>query len=84
MDREMKIDDKRPEKVLVRDEAKVSRLLAQAAQAAVAAGVPPEAFTNAAWQAYLRASPGLVERLAEMQLDAMLEEMRSAGRLAKA
>jgi hypothetical protein len=37
-----------------------------------------------AWQAYLRASPGLAEHLAEMQFDAALEDLRSTGRLAKA
>jgi len=60
------------------------RLLGEAAELAVKAGIPPEAFTASAWQAYLRASPGLAEHLAEMQFDAALEEMRNNGRLAKA
>ena len=60
------------------------RLLAQAAELAASAGLPPEAFAAAAWQAYLRASPGLAEQMAEMQFAAALEELRSNGRLAKA
>ena len=60
------------------------RLLSQAAEIAAKAGIPPEAFAAAAWQAYLRASPGLAEHLAEMQFDAALEDLRSTGRLAKA
>jgi len=60
------------------------RLLAQAAELAASAGLPPEAFAAAAWQAYLRASPGLAEYMAEMQFAAALEELRSNGRLAKA
>jgi hypothetical protein len=64
-------------------QARLSRLLARAAQVAAAAGASPEAFVNAAWQAFLHASPGLAERLVDMQLDAMVEELRSSGRLAK-
>jgi hypothetical protein len=60
------------------------RLLAQAAELAASAGLAPEAFAAAAWQAYLRASPGLAEYMAEMQFTAALEELRSNGRLAKA
>jgi hypothetical protein len=60
------------------------RLLAQAAEVAAAAGIPPEAFTAAAWQSYLRAAPDYVERLAEVQFTAALEELRNSGRLAKA
>ena len=63
---------------------KMNQLLTQAAQVAAAAGVPPEAFAGLAWQAYLRASPELAERMAEAQFDAALEEMRNSGRLAKA
>lgn len=59
-------------------------LLAQAARIAAGAGMPPDAFGAAAWQAYLAASPGLAERLAEMQFDAALEELRRSGGLAKA
>ncbi len=84
MDPEATNADKRGENSVERSQVKVFRLLAQAARIAAAGGVPPEAFTNAAWQAYLNASPGLAERLAELQLDAMLEQMRSSGRLAKA
>lgn len=60
------------------------RLLGQAAEVAVGAGLPPEAFAAAAWQAFLRASPGLAERMAEAQLEAALEELRTNGRLGKA
>ena len=60
------------------------RLLAQAAELAANMGVPPESFTTAAWQAYLQASPLLAEHLAQLRFNEMLEEMRSAGRLAKA
>ena len=60
------------------------RLLTQAAEVAAKAGLPPEAFMASDWQAYLRASPGLAEHLAEMQFDAALEDLRSTGRLAKA
>ena len=63
---------------------KMQKLLAQAAQLAANAGLPPEAFANIAWQAYLRSIPGLVERLAEAQLEADIEQLRSHGRLAKA
>lgn len=60
------------------------RLLAQAADIATKAGIPPEVFAASAWQAYLAASPGLAEHLAEMQFDAALEALRRSGRLAKA
>jgi uncharacterized protein YfaS (alpha-2-macroglobulin family) len=60
------------------------QLLTQAAEVAAKAGIPPEAFMASAWQAYLRASPGLAEHLAEVQFDAALEDLRSTGRLAKA
>lgn len=59
-------------------------LLTQAAELAASAGLPPEAFAASAWQAYLRASPGLAEKMAEMQFAAALEDLRSNGRLAKA
>jgi hypothetical protein len=60
------------------------QLLAQAAQLAGSAGLPPEAFASIAWQAYLRAFPELAERLAEAQFAASLEELRQNGRLGKA
>ena len=84
MDSETKVAGKPAGRKDVKIETKLSRLLAQAARLAVSAEVPPEAFANAAWQAYLRSSPGLAERLADMQFAAMLEELRSSGRLAKA
>jgi hypothetical protein len=58
--------------------------LAKAAEIAAKAGLPPEAFTAAAWQAYLSAAPELAERLAEKQFEAALEELRNSGRMAKA
>jgi hypothetical protein len=58
--------------------------LAKAAEIAAGAGLPPEVFTAAAWQAFLGASPELSERLAERQFEAALEELRSTGRMAKA
>jgi len=62
----------------------VYALLAQAAEIAAKAGLPPEAFAAAAWHAFLGASPGLAEHLAELQFDAALEELRKSGRLARA
>jgi hypothetical protein len=59
-------------------------LLAQAAEIAAKSGLPIEAFTAGAWQAYVNASPGLAEHLEEMQFDAAVEELRKSGRLAKA
>jgi hypothetical protein len=63
---------------------KMQRILAQAARLAESAGLPPEAFASMAWQAYLRAFPELAERLAEAQFEAVLEQLRDSGRLAKA
>jgi hypothetical protein len=60
------------------------RLLTQAAEIAAKAGLQPDAFTAAAWQAYVAASPDLAERLAEKQFEAALEELRTSGRMAKA
>jgi hypothetical protein len=59
-------------------------LLAKAAEIAAKAGLAPDAFTAAAWQSYLTASPELAERLAEKQFEAALEELRNSGRMAKA
>ena len=63
---------------------KMRKLLAQAAQLAADAGLAPEAFAHVAWQAYLGTVPGAAEHLAEAQLDAAIEQLRSRGRLAKA
>jgi hypothetical protein len=63
---------------------KMHRLLEQAAQLAASAGLPPDAFAGFAWQACLRAFPGLAEQMAKARFDAALEELRSSGRLAKA
>ncbi len=59
-------------------------LLSKAAELAAQAGFPPDAFTAAAWQSYVMASPGLAEHIAEMQFEAALEEWRKSGRMAKA
>jgi hypothetical protein len=63
---------------------KMHRLLDQAAQLAAGAGLPPDAFAGLAWQACLRAFPGLAEQMANARFDAALEELRNSGRLAKA
>ena len=60
------------------------RLLTKAAELAAQAGLPPDAFAAAAWQAFLRAAPAVAEQMAEAQFSAALEELRSSGRLAKA
>jgi len=57
--------------------------LRQAAEVAAQAGMPPDAFTAAAWEAYMLASPEVAERLAEMQFEAALEELRESGKMAK-
>ncbi len=63
---------------------KMHRLLAQAAELAAGAGLPPEAFANIAWQAYLKAFPEIAERMAEAEFESALEQLRVNGRLAKA
>jgi hypothetical protein len=63
---------------------KMRSLLVQAAELAASAGLPAEAFAGIAWQAYLRTVPGVAEQLAEAQLDAAIEQLRSSGKLAKA
>jgi hypothetical protein len=60
------------------------KLLTKAAEIAAKSGLAPDAFTAAAWQSYLTASPELAEQLAERQFEAALEELRSSGRMAKA
>jgi hypothetical protein len=63
---------------------RMNRLLDQAVQLAAGAGLAPDAFAAIAWQAYLRAFPALAEQMAAAQFDAALEQLRNAGRLAKA
>jgi hypothetical protein len=58
--------------------------LTEAAKLASEYGVPPDAFAAAAWHAYLHASPALAERIEQLQFMAGIEELRNAGRLAKA
>ena len=74
----------RPVAVNVEALQQILGLLARAAEMAVKAGFPPDAFTAAAWQSYVMASPGLAEHIAEMQFEAALEEWRKSGRMAKA
>lgn len=64
--------------------AKLDRHLAHAARLAAEYGVTPDAFAAAAWQAYLHASPAFAAQLEQAQFVAGLEQLRQAGRLAKA
>lgn len=74
----------RPVEVSAEGAENVYGLLARAAEIAAQAGIAPDAFTSAAWQAYVNASPELAERLAERQFEEALEELRTSGRMAKA
>jgi hypothetical protein len=74
----------RPVEVDLEGSETMHGFLAKAAEIAAKAGIPPEAFTSAAWQAYLAASPELAERLAEKQFEEALEELRNSGRMGKA
>jgi hypothetical protein len=64
--------------------SRLDRHLARAAKLASEYGVPPDAFAAAAWHAYLHASPALAEHIEQLQFMAGIEELRNAGRLAKA
>ena len=75
---------RRPIEVTLANTEEMHGFLAKAAEIAAKAGLLPDAFTAAAWQAYLGAAPELAERLAERQFEAALEELRSSGRMAKA
>lgn len=70
--------------VNVADLQHVFALLRQAAEAAAHAEMPPDAFAASAWQAYMAASPEVAARLADMQFEAAVEELRRSGRMAKA
>ena len=74
----------RPVTVDIQALQEILGLLARAAELASQAGFPPDAFTAAAWQSYVMASPGLAEHIAEAQFQAALEEWRKSGRMAKA
>ncbi len=74
----------RPVTVNIQALQEILGLLARAAELASQAGFPPDAFTAAAWQSYVMASPGLAEHIAEAQFQAALEEWRKSGRMAKA
>lgn len=74
----------RPVEVDMKGADAMWKLLTEAAEIAAKSGLAPDAFTAAAWQSYLTASPELAEQLAERQFEAALEELRSNGRMAKA
>lgn len=84
--------NKHPEPIAERSPVEVERegadamwkLLTKAAEIAAKAGLAPDAFTAAAWQSYLSASPEFAEQLAEKQFQDALEELRTSGRMAKA
>jgi hypothetical protein len=81
------ITEKPPEQEAADRLALANRLdehLTQAAKLASEYGVPPDAFAAAAWHAYLHASPALAEHIEQLQFMAGIEELRNAGRLAKA
>ena len=64
----------------------VGDLLTRAAKVCVenGAGADLQAFMNGAYAAFIAASPGLAEQIADAQLRARLEQMRSAGQVASA
>jgi hypothetical protein len=64
--------------------SRLDRHLALAAKLASEYGVSPDAFAAAAWHAYLHASPALAEHIERLQFMASIEELRNAGRLARA
>jgi hypothetical protein len=74
----------RPMTVNVQALREVLDMLAKAAELASEAGFPPDAFTAAAWQSYVMASPGLSQHIAEAQFMAALDEWRRSGRIASA
>jgi len=64
--------------------SRLDRILRRLAKLASEYGVSPDAFAAAAWHAYLHASPALAEHIERLQFMASIEELRTAGRLAKA
>ena len=65
-------------------QTEVRELLARAARLSVDHDVDIEPFVQGATSAYFDARPGLREYLEEKQLEAALEQMRQAGRIATA
>lgn len=58
--------------------------LLEAARGAVERGTSLEDWMAEAWNAFMEARPGLREQLADLQLRAQLEELRTAGRIGEA
>ena len=65
-------------------QSEVSELLARAARLCVEHDVEMEPFMRGATAAYFDARPGLREYLEDKQLQATLDELRKAGRMASA
>jgi len=65
-------------------QSEVRELLARAARLSVDHDVDIEPFLSGATGAYFDARPGLREYLEEKELEATLEQMREAGRIATA
>ncbi len=59
-------------------------LLGKAAELCTAEGVEQEAFMTAAWAAFLDASPGLREELADKELATQLGALRERGLIGSA
>jgi hypothetical protein len=59
----------------------LSELLARAAELCVEHDVDVDPFVRGAYAAYLDASPGMREELADRELQRQLAEMRKQGRL---
>jgi hypothetical protein len=58
--------------------------LLEAARAAAAIGTSLEDWMAEAWNAFMEARPGLRVQLADLQLLAQLEELRTSGRIGEA
>jgi hypothetical protein len=65
-------------------QAKVGRLLADAAELCVEQGVDLDSFLRGAWSAYVETRPGMRDYLEEMQLRDQLDEIRKLGRMGQA
>jgi hypothetical protein len=64
--------------------ALVGELLSRAAALCAGYGLDLDTFMRGAWAAYMDASPGLRERLEEVQLLGQLAELRDSGRIGEA
>jgi hypothetical protein len=65
-------------------QTEVKELLARAAELCAEHDVQMDPFLRRATAAYLDARPGMREYLEEKELEAQLEELRQAGRMAEA